>query len=92
MFVDLLTPAERTEFLATHPAWSLDGETLTRTYAFSDFIEAFSFVTRVAMLAEKAFHHPDIQISWNKVTLRLTTHSAGGLTGQDTGFAAAIDE
>jgi 4a-hydroxytetrahydrobiopterin dehydratase len=44
------------------------------------------------MLAEKAFHHPDIQISWNKVTLRLTTHSVGGLTGQDTGFAAAIDE
>jgi len=91
MPVDLLTPVERTEFLAAHPAWSLDGETLARTYTFTDFVEAFSFVARVAVLAETAHHHPDIQISWNKVTLRLTTHSAGGLTSRDTDLAATID-
>ncbi|MFZ0493689.1 MAG: 4a-hydroxytetrahydrobiopterin dehydratase [Acidimicrobiia bacterium] len=91
MPVDLLTPAERAEFLAAHPAWKLDGGTLICTYTFSDFVEAFSFVARVALLAEKAFHHPDIQISWNKVTLRLTTHSAGGLTSRDIDLAASID-
>jgi 4a-hydroxytetrahydrobiopterin dehydratase len=89
--MDLLSPTERKRFLEAHPAWTLDGETLVRTFTFSDFVEAFAFATRVAMLAEKAFHHPVFEINWNTVTLRLTTHSAGGLTTRDVELAASID-
>ena len=76
---------------ATLPGWSLDGEAIRRTYEFANFVEAMSFVTRVAILSEKAGHHPDIDIRWNRVTLVLTTHDGGGLTDKDTDLAAAID-
>ena len=86
-----LDPQARAEFLASYPAWELVGETISRTFAFRDFSEAIGFVTRVAMLAEVADHHPDIDIRWNKVTLALTTHHAGGLTEKDTDLAAKIE-
>ena len=57
----------------------------------ADFVEAMGFVTRVALVAEKAFHHPDIDIRWNKVTLRLSTHSEGGLTEKDLELAERVD-
>jgi 4a-hydroxytetrahydrobiopterin dehydratase len=84
------TEAERAEFLASHPGWDLDGETLRRTFGFADFNEAMGFVTRVALVAEVADHHPDIDIRWNKVTLALSTHEAGALTAQDTELGATI--
>jgi 4a-hydroxytetrahydrobiopterin dehydratase len=90
--VDLLTPDERAEFIAAHPAWKLEGASLVRRYEFRDFVEAFAFVSRVALLSEKALHHPDIQLNWNTVTLRLTTHAAGGLTSRDIDLAVSIDE
>ena len=65
---------------------------MSRTFRFADFVEAMGFVTRVALLAEKAFHHPDVDIRRSAVTLTLSTHSEGGLTGQDADLAAAIDE
>lgn len=71
--------------------WTVEGETLRRTFVFGDFTEAMGFVTRVAILAEKANHHPDIDIRWNKVTLFLTTHDAGGLTDNDVDLAEKID-
>ena len=86
-----LTPDQRTSFLAEHPAWDLDGETITATFVFADFIEAIGFVTRVAMAAEVADHHPDIDIRWNKVTLALTTHDRGALTSKDLDLAASCD-
>ena len=86
-----LTSNQRTSFLAEHPAWDLDGETITATYVFGDFIEAMGFVTRVAMAAEVADHHPDIDIRWNKVTLALTTHDQGALTSKDLDLAATCD-
>ncbi|MCM8558261.1 4a-hydroxytetrahydrobiopterin dehydratase [Sphingomicrobium sediminis] len=69
-----------------------DGKAITRRFEFADFSGAFAFLTRVAMLAEKADHHPEIENVWNKVTLTLTTHDAGGLTGKDADLAAQIDE
>lgn len=87
----LLTSDERSEFLTDHPTWEINGETLERTFAFKDFIEASGFVTQVAILAEKAFHHPDIDIRWNKVRIVLTTHDAGGLTEKDTSLANSIE-
>ena len=86
----LLTDIERQEFAASYPEWQIDADTLRRTFTFRDFVEAMGFVTRVALLAERAEHHPDIDIRWNEVTLVLSTHSAGGLTRRDTDLAASI--
>lgn len=86
-----LDDGAREAFLEEHPEWSLEGEMITRTFAFGDFNEAMGFVTRVALAAEVADHHPDIDIRWNKVTLALSTHSAGALTEQDTALAAKYD-
>lgn len=86
-----LTSEERQRFTAEHPDWSLDGEEIAKTFEFGDFSEAMGFVTRVAIAAEKADHHPDIDIRWNSVSLTLTTHSAKGLTEKDTNLASTID-
>ena len=77
---------------ADHPEWEVGDTSMSRTFRFADFVEAMGFVTRVALLAEKAFHHPDVDIRWSAVTLTLSTHSEGGLTRQDADLAAAIDE
>lgn len=73
-------------------AWARDGDELVKTVKRRDFAGALALVNAVGDLAEAADHHPDIDIRWNTVTLRLTTHSAGGLTEQDLGLAAAVDE
>jgi 4a-hydroxytetrahydrobiopterin dehydratase len=73
------------------PGWSRRGEVLTRTYQFRNFMEAMSFVNRVAEAAEAVDHHPDIDIRYSKVTLTLSTHSAGGITSNDLSLAKAID-
>lgn len=86
-----LTADQRGDFLAEHGEWSLDGETITRTFVFSDFSEAMGFVTRVALASEVDDHHPDIDIRWNKVTVALSTHSEGALTSRDLRLAAAFD-
>lgn len=87
----LLNDAERAGFLETNPDWAIHGGSLKRTFVLVDFNEAMGFVTRVALAAEVADHHPDIDIRWNRVTITLTTHSEGGLTAQDTTLAATID-
>jgi 4a-hydroxytetrahydrobiopterin dehydratase len=86
-----LSPTERDEFLEGHPGWALDGETISRTFVFNDFVAAMGFVTSVAIAAERADHHPDIDIRWNKVTLTLSTHSAGALTTKDTSLATEVE-
>ena len=73
------------------PGWSRRGEVLTRTYQFRNFAESIDFVNRVADAAESADHHPDIDIRFSKVTLVLSTHSAGGITQNDLNLAKAID-
>lgn len=70
---------------------SEDGKAIVRRFEFADFSEAFAFLTRVAIAAEKADHHPRIENVWNKVTLTLTTHDSGGLTDKDASLAATID-
>ena len=73
------------------PKWKRKGAAMTRTYVFKDFVAAVQFVRKVAGLAEKAWHHPDIDIRWNKVTLTLTTHDQGGLTEKDFNLAQKFD-
>ena len=89
--MSLVPEHEIDAFLEAHPGWSLSGQEITRTYAFSDFSESMGFVTRVALAAEKADHHPDIDVRWNKVTLTLSTHSEGGLTVKDLDLAHRCD-
>ena len=86
-----LTATERTALAAAHPAWILDGETVRRTFMFSDFGAAMGFVTRVALAADKADHHPDVDIRWNKVTLTLSTHSIRALSDLDRNLMTTID-
>jgi 4a-hydroxytetrahydrobiopterin dehydratase len=90
--VKKLSASEIKVALATVPDWKKRGATITRTFEFKDFPAAIKFVTAVAKLAEKAGHHPDIDIRWNKVTLTLTTHDAGGLTDRDFSLARKFDQ
>ena len=77
--------------LASLPNWQRTGDVISRTYEFKDFLVAMKFVNAVAQLAEQVQHHPDIDIRWNKVTLALTTHDAGGLTEKDFVLARECD-
>ena len=70
---------------------SRDGKALERSFRFEDFREAFAFLTRVALHAEKVDHHPEFTSVWNRVDFRLTSHDAGGLTERDVKLAEAID-
>jgi 4a-hydroxytetrahydrobiopterin dehydratase len=80
-----------TDALRRTPGWERAGAEIKRTYRFRDFPEALAFVNRVGDLAERAGHHPDIDIRYNTVTLALTTHDAGGLSAKDFDLARTID-
>ncbi len=86
-----LTDAEVQAFLAKAKGWALEAGMLKKTYGFADFRAAMAFVNRVADAAEAADHHPDIDIRYNKVTLRLVTHDAQGLTPRDTALATVVE-
>ncbi|MEN9575535.1 MAG: hypothetical protein RL514_3390 [Verrucomicrobiota bacterium] len=86
-----LTPAQIKAALPSVPHWQRKASTIRRTFEFKDFVVAIKFVNAVAKAAEKAWHHPDIDIRWNKVTLVLSTHDAGGLTEKDFALAAKFD-
>jgi 4a-hydroxytetrahydrobiopterin dehydratase len=88
--VKLLSDEEVTEALAGLPGWARSGDSITATVQLADFREAMLYTGAVAYLAEAANHHPDILIQWNRVTLTLSTHSAGGLTGADMNLAGQI--
>jgi len=88
-----LSPDARAAARAALPDWQHEGErdALTRSFVFADFGAAFAFMTRVALLAEKADHHPEWHNVYNRVDILLTTHDAGGLTTRDVALAQAID-
>jgi 4a-hydroxytetrahydrobiopterin dehydratase len=88
--MELLTDSQITAELADIPGWTRDGDAITTTVQRQDFRDALLYVGAVAYLAESANHHPDVAISWNKVTLTLSTHSAGGLTLNDFALARKI--
>ena len=87
-----LTADQIKSSLATIPSWRRKASIITRTYEFKDFVAAMKFVNAIARAAEKAWHHPDIDIRWNQVRLALTTHDAGGLTEKDFALAAKFDQ
>jgi 4a-hydroxytetrahydrobiopterin dehydratase len=92
--VDQLSDKERQHALAELNQWIhvADRDAISRRFTFADFSEAFGFMTRVALLAEKADHHPEWSNVWNRVDLTLTTHDAGGLSERDVAMAKAIEK
>ena len=87
-----LNSAEIKSALAKIPDWQKKAAVISRKFQFKDFPAAMKFVNAVAKIAEKEQHHPDIDIRWNKVTLALTTHDAGGLTKKDFALAKKSGE
>ena len=89
----LLSESERDAALAKLNGWTFDAERngIAKGFAFADFGAAFAFMTRVALAAEKADHHPEWSNVWNKVDILLSTHSAGGVTEKDIALAGAIE-
>ncbi|MEX2238878.1 MAG: 4a-hydroxytetrahydrobiopterin dehydratase [Dehalococcoidia bacterium] len=86
-----LSTADLKDALGGLAQWEGDENGIKRSYKFADFVEAMGFVNRVALIAEKADHHPDIEISYNRVNLALVTHSEGGVTKNDIEMAAKIN-
>ena len=91
--VDQLSEDERAEALDELDEWDYDEgrDAISRSITFADFSEAFAFMTRVALLAEKHDHHPEWSNVWNRVDILLSTHSAGGVTAKDVALAGKIE-
>ncbi len=91
--VEQLSDAERVDALDGLPDWDVDEarDAITRTFTFDDFSQAFAFMAQVALLAEKADHHPEWSNVYNRVDILLTTHDAGGLSERDIDMAQKID-
>ncbi len=88
----VLSETEVTDKIKTLPGWTTDGKEISRTFQFKDFVTAIDFVNKLVEPAEEAGHHPDIAISYNKVTINLTTHDAGGITQKDFDLAREISQ
>ena len=90
MSIARLNQTELSNLLARHPEWTLraDGLALQRTFRFADFNAAFGFMTRVALYADKADHHPEWFNVYNRVEITLTTHDAGGISARDAAMVA----
>jgi 4a-hydroxytetrahydrobiopterin dehydratase len=86
-----LSDEEIEERLSGLDGWERDGEAIRRSFELDDFKGSVDFVNRLTPVAEEMNHHPDLEISWNKVTVRITTHSEGGLTANDFELAGRID-
>lgn len=87
-----LTDAEISSRLKALPEWKVESGEIVRTFAFKDFVGSLAFVNKVGEAAEKAGHHPDIDIRYNKVRLALVSHDAGGITAKDFDLAASADK
>ena len=88
---DLIDPSNLDNFAKKVPEWEIEGESISRTFEFDEFMDAIEFVNSVAEISEEAQHHPDIDIRFNTVTLVLTTHDLGGLTKSDFDVAGRVD-
>ena len=88
--MDTLSQEQVAAALADLDGWEFTDEAFVRTFRFADFVHAIGFVEHVAEVAEQQQHHPDIDIRYNKVTLRLSSHDAGGVTARDVRLAEAV--
>ena len=79
-------------FIEKNPSWIIDNKTIKKEFKFDNFIDAFGFMSKVAILSEKLDHHPDWQNTYNIVSINLTTHDKGGITTNDIKLAESIDK
>ena len=89
--MELLSDSEIDSRLAELDGWDRDGETIVKTFELADFVGSVEFIDRVVEPAEEMGHHPDLNVSWNKVRVSITTHAAGGLTANDFELAKRIE-
>ncbi len=87
-----LTPKQLAAALARLPGWSVADGKLHKTYKFADFVEAWGFMNKVALVAQSMDHHPDWSNAYRTVVINLVTHSAGGITNKDVELATRIEE
>ena len=90
--VSLIEKNQLKYFLEKNPSWVIDNKTIKKEFKFKNFIEAFGFMSKVALLSEKMDHHPNWQNIYNKVIINLTTHDMSGITSNDITLAEAIDK
>ena len=79
-------------FIKKNPSWTIDNKTIKKEFTFDNFVDAFGFMSKVALLSEKMDHHPNWQNTYNKVKIELTTHDKGGITINDINLAESIDK
>ena len=90
--LSLLDQTDLDNFTKKNPSWNIFNKTIKREFKFNNFIEAFGFMTKVALLSESMEHHPNWQNTYNKVIIELTTHDMSGITSNDINLAEAIDK
>tara|TARA_Y100001968_G_scaffold84158_1_gene75238 strand:- start:874 stop:1161 length:288 start_codon:yes stop_codon:yes gene_type:complete len=90
--ISLIKQTQLNNFIEKNPSWIVDNKTIKKEFEFENFIDAFGFMSKVALLSEKMNHHPNWQNTYNKVTIELTTHDKGGITTNDTKLAESIDK
>lgn len=88
----LLTEKEISSGLAGLEGWERDGEEIKKIFVLRNFVDSMGLVNRIALLSERADHHPDILIRWNRVSVSLSTHSEGGITEKDLTLAEEIEK
>ncbi len=88
----LLTEDEIAELLNQHSGWHRDGQRLRRSFEFVNFVEAFAFMSKVALISEKLFHHPEWCNVYNRVDIAITDHGAGGLSSKDKRWVEVVDQ
>ena len=90
--ISLINQTQLNNFINKNPSWIVDNKTIKKEFKFENFIDAFGFMSKVAILSEKMNHHPNWQNTYNKVIIELTTHDKGGITTKDTKLAESIDK
>ena len=90
--VSLIEKKQLDHFIKNNPSWLIDNKTIKKEFIFDNFVDAFGFMTKVALLSEKMDHHPNWQNTYNKVKIELTTHDKDGLTINDINLAESIDK
>ena len=90
--VTLIDQSQLTKFIKKSPSWTIYNKTIKKEFKFDNFVDAFGFISKVALLSERMDHHPNWQNTYNKVTIELTTHDKGGITINDIQLAESIDQ
>ena len=90
--VSLIEEKQLRDFIDKNPSWSIYNKAIKKEFKFDNFVNAFGFMSKVALLSESMNHHPNWQNTYNKVTINLTTHDKGGITTNDIKLAESIDK